>query len=265
MFETSSILDVNVHRVTAEVVREQLDSFVQSGQPHQIVTVNMDFLRLARTDTDFRNALNGADLSVPDGVPVLWAARLLGKPLADRVTGIDIVEHGAALAAERGYRVFLLGAEPGVAAAAAAELSRRHPGLWVAGVYSPPFGPMSEEANAHMVRMVRDARPDMLFVAFGAPRQDTWIAHHRHELGVPVMVGVGGTFNFLAGRVSRAPTWMQRRGLEWLYRLKQEPRRLWKRYLLGDMPVFLRIVLGRVTPTAPLRRRLLGSRAEADA
>jgi N-acetylglucosaminyldiphosphoundecaprenol N-acetyl-beta-D-mannosaminyltransferase len=265
MFESSTILDVTVHRVTAQAVRERLDSFVHSGQPHQIVTVNMDFLRLARTDAAFQDALNGADLSVPDGVPVLWAAKLLGKPLAERVTGVDIVEQGSALAAERGYRIFLLGAEPGVADAAAAELSRRYPGLWVAGIYSPPFGPMSEEANARMVQMVRDARPDMLFVAFGAPRQDTWIAQHRHELGVPVMVGVGGTFNFLAGRVSRAPLWMQRRGLEWLYRLRQEPRRLWKRYLLGDMPVFLRIVLGRLTPAPPLRRRLLGSRVEVDA
>lgn len=257
------ILDVTVHRVTAADVRERLEHFLHSGAPHQIVTVNMDFLRLARTNTAFRAALNTADLAVPDGVPVLWAARLLGHPLAERITGVDLVDMGARLAAERGYSIFLLGAAPGVADAAAAELSRRYPGLRVAGVFSPPFGELSAEANARMVAMVRDARPDMLFVAFGAPRQDIWIARHRQELGVPVMVGVGGTFNFLAGRIPRAPVWMQRHGLEWLYRLKQEPRRLWKRYLLGDLPLFVAFVLGRCIP-APLLRRL-SAPAETDA
>lgn len=257
MGESSRILDVRIDRVTLDAVCEQIDSFVRAGKPHQIVTINMDFLRLARADRTFREALNAADLAVPDGVPVLWAARLLGQPAGERVTGVDIVERGAMLAAARGYRVFLLGAEPGVAEAAAAELVRRNPGLIIAGVYAPPMGPFSEEEDARMVALVRAAQPDLLFVAFGAPRQEVWLHRHRHDLGVPVMVGVGGTFNFLAGRVPRAPRWMQRSGLEWLYRLRQEPRRLWRRYLLGDLPVFLRIVLGRLAPAAPLRRRLL--------
>jgi N-acetylglucosaminyldiphosphoundecaprenol N-acetyl-beta-D-mannosaminyltransferase len=217
----------------------------------------MDFLRLARADLEFREAINGADLVVPDGVPVLWAARLLGEPLLERVTGVDIVEQGAALAATHGYGIFLLGAEEGVAAEAATALSRRFPGLRVAGTYSPPFGPFSPEEDARMVEMVRAAGPDMLFVAFGAPRQDTWIRRHLDELNVPVCVGIGGTFNFLTGRVPRAPRWMQGAGLEWAYRLRQEPRRLWRRYLLGDLPLFLRILGARMLPAAGLRRRLL--------
>jgi N-acetylglucosaminyldiphosphoundecaprenol N-acetyl-beta-D-mannosaminyltransferase len=257
MAEQCRILNVRIHRVALDAVRARLDAYVRDGGAHQVVTVNMDFLRLACGDAAFREALNAADLSVPDGVPVLWAARLLGEPLGERVTGVDIVEQGAALAAERGYRIFLLGAEPGVAAAAADELRRRHPGLLIAGTYAPPFGPFSAAEDARIVALVRAARPDMLFVAFGAPRQDVWLHRHRHELGVPVMAGVGGTFNFLAGRVPRAPRWMQRHGLEWAYRLRQEPRRLWRRYLLGDLPVLLRIVLGRMTPAPPLRRRLL--------
>jgi N-acetylglucosaminyldiphosphoundecaprenol N-acetyl-beta-D-mannosaminyltransferase len=211
----------------------------------------MDFVRIAHGDAEFRSVINQADLAVPDGVPVLWAARLNGAPLLERVTGVDVVEQGAALAAERGYRIFLLGAEDGVAAEAAAELERRNPGLPIAGIYSPPVGPSSDEENERMVALVRAARPDILFVAFGAPKQDVWISHHLHQLGVPVCVGVGGTFNFLAGRVPRAPRWMQRRGLEWAYRLRQEPRRLWRRYLVGDLPLFLRLATARLVPVRP--------------
>lgn len=241
MFEPCRILDVNVHRVSLAGVCERLDEFVASQQPHQIVTVNMDFVRLARSDTEFRDVVNAADLAVPDGVPVLWLSRLLNQALHERVTGVDIVEHGAALAARRGYSIFLLGGEPGVADAAAAVLVRRNPGLRIAGTYAPPFGPFSAEENQRMVSLVKAARPDMLFVAFGAPRQDIWIRQHQDELGVPVCAGIGGTFDLLAGRRARAPSWAQRSGLEWAFRLMQEPRRLARRYLLGDLPLFVHI------------------------
>ena len=250
MFEACRIADVRVHRVTLASIAERLDEFVRSCEPHQIVTVNLDFLRLARRDEEFRDALNAADLAVPDGMPVVWISRLLEQPLIERVTGVDIVEQGAALAAARGYSVFLLGAAPGVAEEAAGALISRNPGLRVAGIYAPPVGPFSAEEEAHMLALVREARPEMLFVAFGAPRQDVWLWRHRRELGVPLCVGVGGTFNFLAGRQPRAPRWMQRFGLEWVHRLKQEPSRLWRRYLLGDLPFLLRIVGSRLRPTA---------------
>ena len=242
MFESCHILDVAVHRVTLAGVLKRLDEYIRDGRPRQIVTVNMDFIRLAHVDPVFREVVNGADLAVPDGMPLLWASRLLGEPLNERVTGVDIVERGAALAAERGYSIFLLGAEEGVAAAAADRLVRRYPGLRIAGTYAPPVGPFSEEEERRILRLVRAARPDMLFVAFGAPRQDVWIRRHQQALGVPVAVGVGGTFNFLAGRTKRAPRWMQRAGMEWCHRLVHEPRRLWRRYLLGDLPIFLGIL-----------------------
>jgi N-acetylglucosaminyldiphosphoundecaprenol N-acetyl-beta-D-mannosaminyltransferase len=221
----------------------------------------MDFIRLAREDPAFRAAVNGADLVVPDGVPVLWAARLLRQPLGERVTGVDLVEQGAALAAARGYRVFLLGAAPGVADAAAAALTRRHPGLCIAGTYAPPIGPFSAEENARMVAAVRAARPHLLFVAFGAPRQELWIRAHLDELEVPVCVGVGGTFNFLSGAVPRAPRWMRRAGLEWAHRLAHEPGRLWRRYLVHDLPVFLRLLGAGLMPLPWVQRRLLDTPA----
>lgn len=239
------VLDVRVDAVGLKDTIQILDEFVRSGAPHQVVTVNLDFIRIAQQDDRFRAAVNGADLSVADGAPVLWAARLLGTPLVERVTGVDIVEQGAALAAANGYGVFLLGAAPGVAEAAGAELRRRHQGLRIVGTYSPPFGPFTGAEEERMVNLVRCARPAMLFVAFGAPRQDLWIRRHLHSLGVPVCVGVGGTFDLLAGRLKRSPRWMQRSGLEWIWRLKQEPRRLWRRYLLGDAPLMLRIAWRR--------------------
>ncbi len=261
MFESCQILDVCVHRVTLSAVCAQMEAFIRSGRPHQIVTVNMDFIRLARQNPDFRAAVNAADLVVPDGVPVLWAARLLRRPLGERVTGVDLVEQGAALAAAHGYRVFLLGAAPGVADAAAAALVRRHPRLCLAGTYAPPMGPFTAKEDARMVAAVRAARPHLLFVAFGAPRQELWIRAHLEELAVPVCVGVGGTFNFLSGAIPRAPVWMRRAGLEWAHRLAQEPGRLWRRYLVHDLPVFLRLVGAGLMPLPGVQRWLLGAPA----
>lgn len=258
MFEPCRILDVQVHRVTLDATLARIDAFVRARRPHHVVTVNMDFLRLARADAEFRAAVNEADLVVPDGVPVVWLSRLLDEPLLERVTGVDILERGAELAAARGYRIFLLGAEPGVAAAAAAELRARWPALQIAGTYSPPVGPFTPDEDARMVAHIRTARPDLLFVAFGAPKQELWIRRHLDVLGAPVCVGVGGAFNFVAGRVRRAPTWMQRAGLEWAYRLSQEPRRLWRRYILGDLPLFLRIVGTRLIPWPGTGTRLSG-------
>jgi N-acetylglucosaminyldiphosphoundecaprenol N-acetyl-beta-D-mannosaminyltransferase len=251
MFERTEILGIQVHSLTLAAALERMDEFAASGRHHQIVTANLDFIRIARRDPAFREVINGADLVVPDGRPLLWASRLAGATPHERVTGVDLVEHGAALAQQRGYRIFLLGAEDGVAAEAARVLTERHPGLQIAGSYAPPFGPLSPEEDAKILAKIRENRPDILFVALGAPRQDLWIRAHRDQLPVGVCVGVGGTFNFIAGRLSRAPAWMQQSGLEWLHRLKQEPRRLWRRYLLGDLPTFLDILASAIGPLDP--------------
>jgi N-acetylglucosaminyldiphosphoundecaprenol N-acetyl-beta-D-mannosaminyltransferase len=242
-------LDVQVDSIRLDQLAVLLRHFVASGRPHQIVTVNVDFVRIARQDAPFRDALGRADVAVPDGMPLVWLSRLLGQPLSDRITGVDVLEQGAAIAAAQGYSIFLLGAEPGVADKAAAVLCERYPGLRIAGTYAPAIGTFTKEENARMVELIRSAQPDLLFVAFGAPRQDVWIAAHREELNVPVSVGIGGSFNFLAGRIPRAPVWLQRAGLEWAYRLSREPGRLWRRYLLGDLPTLYRIVARGLFPT----------------
>ncbi len=221
------LLGIPVHLVTPEDALRRLAEFVQEGRPHHVVTVNPEFIMAAQKHAEFRRVLNAADLALPDGVGVIWACRLMGYPLRERVTGVDTVQAIARLAAENGWRLFLLGAAPGVAEQAAAVLQRANPGLQIAGTYAGSPAPAEED---HIIARIRAASPHFLFVAYGAPQQDLWIARNLSRLGVPVAMGVGGTFDFLAGRVRRAPTWMQRMGLEWLFRLIQEPRR-WRRML----------------------------------
>jgi len=221
---------------------ENIRGFLRSGRAHQIVTVNLDFLSIAERNSAFRETINSADLAVADGMPLVWLSRLRGQPLPERVTGVELVDACCEIAAETGQGVFLLGAGPGVAEAAAQRLQARHPDLRIAGTYAPPMGPLKRKDNARMVRMVRDAAPGFLFVALGAPRQDLWIRSHLEELNVPVAMGVGCVFDLLAGVSNRAPSWMQAAGLEWAYRLVREPRRLWRRYLLNDLPLFGRLL-----------------------
>ncbi|MER3401296.1 MAG: acetylglucosaminyldiphospho-UDP acetyl-beta-D-mannosaminyltransferase [Thermoflexus sp.] len=231
------ILGVRVHDVTMAEALERVAAFLAAGGPHQICTVNPEFVMHARRDPAFFQVLEQADLNVPDGVGLLWAGRVLGQPLRERVPGVELMEAIAARAAQEGWRLFLLGAAPGVAERAAETLRRRYPGLPVVGTFAG--SPRPEEAPAILARL-RQARPDVLFVAYGAPRQDLWIARYQPDLQIPVAMGVGGAFDFLAGVVPRAPRWMREAGLEWLYRLLRQPWR-WRR--MRVLPRFVLDVL----------------------
>jgi N-acetylglucosaminyldiphosphoundecaprenol N-acetyl-beta-D-mannosaminyltransferase len=202
-----------------------------TGATHQIATVNADFVIKAQEDPELRVILQEADMATADGMPLVWGARLLGVRLPGRVTGADLVPALAAVAAEKGYSLYLLGGSPGVPARAAEVLRARYPTIRIVGAVAPPFAPVLNIDPA-LVEDIRNAQPDILLVAFGNPKQEKWIAMHAPELGVPVMMGVGGTLDFIAGVTRRAPEWMQRSGLEWVYRLVQEPRRLWRRYMV---------------------------------
>jgi len=216
---------VRADDVTWDETLAWVESFIADGRPHQIVTVNPEFVMAARRDPEFRTIINNAALAIPDGVGLLWAGRLLGQPLRERVTGSDGVPRIAERAAVKGWRIFLLGAAPGVAEETARRLVARYPGLKIVGTYAG--SPAVEEKSA-IVDLVRRARPDVLFVAYGHPRQDKWIARNLARLGVPVCMGVGGAFDFIVGVQSRAPAWMRRIGLEHFYRLLRQPWR-WRR------------------------------------
>jgi N-acetylglucosaminyldiphosphoundecaprenol N-acetyl-beta-D-mannosaminyltransferase len=236
------LFGVQIDRVDRSAALERIRGFLETGSAHQVVTVNLDFVYLAEQDATFRATINEADLAVPDGMPLIWLSHVMGSPLAGRVTGVDLVDACCQMANEAGVGVFFLGGTPAVAKAAAERVRELYPGLVVNG-HAPPFGPMSKEEDDRIVAMIREARPGFLFVALGAPRQDLWIRDHRARLDVPVSMGVGCVLDLLAGTVRRAPRWMQTSGFEWSYRLMQEPGRLWRRYLVDDLPLFGRLSL----------------------
>jgi len=231
------VLGVPVDAVTASGALDIIAGYVQAGQPRQIVTVNPEFVMAAQANEPFREVLKRAALALPDGIGVLWAARVAGRVLPERVSGSDLVPSIAARAAAEGWRVFFLGAAAGVAQEAAIRLRSRHAGLQVAGTHAGSPG-VAEEAE--IVELVRAAKPHVLLVAYGAPAQDLWISRNLLRLGVPVAMGVGGTFDFIAGVRKRAPLWVQRMRLEWFYRLLMEPWR-WRRQLA--LPRFTAAVL----------------------
>lgn len=232
------ILGVRVHAVTMPEALERVATFVAEGPSHQVVTVNPEFVMAARRNPAFHQVLNQADLAIPDGIGLVWAARLLyGRgALPERVAGVDMVERLAEAGAQRGWRLYFLGAAEGVADRAAQVLAQRYPGLSVAGAFAG--SPAEAEAEALIAR-VRAVRPDILFVAYGAPAQDMWIARYRDKLQVPVAMGVGGAFDFIAGVARRAPRWVQQAGLEWLHRLIYQPWR-WRR--MTALPRFAALV-----------------------
>jgi N-acetylglucosaminyldiphosphoundecaprenol N-acetyl-beta-D-mannosaminyltransferase len=232
------ILGVAIDDVLMDEAIAAVARFIDEGGPHQIVTVNPEFVMEARRNRAFRRVLAAADLATPDGFGIILAARWRGTPLRGRVTGIDLTERIAAEAARRGWSLFLLGAAPGVAERAAAALQRANPGLRIAGCYAGSPRPADEPPIRERILA---ARPDVLLVAYGHPAQDLWIARNQPLLRVPVAIGVGGTFDELAGVVPRAPALVQRLGLKWLYRLIVQPWR-WRR-IMTAAPLFLWTVL----------------------
>ncbi|MCL4369371.1 MAG: WecB/TagA/CpsF family glycosyltransferase [Chloroflexi bacterium] len=232
------MLGSKVHDVTYEEALEAISYFIRSGKPHQIVTSNPEFVMLAREDVEFDNIINEASLVIPDGVGLVWASSVLGYPIRQQVTGTDLVHRMMEMAVKEGYRVFLLGAAEGIAQLAAKHLQEMYPGLQIAGTYSGFPYPRYDDATVSIIEAA--GRVDIMLVAYGAPAQEKWIARNQARLGIPVAIGVGGVFDFISGRVRRAPPWVRRFGLEWLYRLIRQPWR-WRRQLA--LPRFALAVL----------------------
>ncbi len=219
----------------------RIEELVGEGRGGNVFTPNVDHVVLAENDSEFREGYHQASLSLVDGMPLVWAARLLGTPLPEKVSGSDLLLPLANLAGRNRWPVYLLGGGPGVAAQVAAELEQRF-GTPVVGFDSPriDLAPCGEPASREAIDRIRAVQPRLIFVALGSPKQEVWIHRYLELLRPAVAVGVGASFDFIVGVQSRAPRWMSRLGMEWLYRLAMNPRRLWRRYLLND-PKFLAI------------------------
>lgn len=232
------LLGIRLDDVTLDETVDILEGYIASDTPHLIATTNTEFIMAARKNREFRAVLNAADLSFADGIGVILGLRLFGQRVREHVRGTDVVEKLVERAAGKGYSIFMLGAQEGVAEEAAARLKERYPRLKIAGTHS---GSPRPEYDDEQVALIQAAGPvDILLVAYGAPAQETWIYRNMQRTGVPVAIGVGGVFDFLAGRVPRAPRLIRRLELEWLYRLIRQPWR-WRRQLV--LPQFVLVVL----------------------
>jgi N-acetylglucosaminyldiphosphoundecaprenol N-acetyl-beta-D-mannosaminyltransferase len=239
-----NICGVEIDRYNFDEVLERIVNHAVAGRsPAYVVTPNAMHILSLQKDAPFREIYRQAFLVVPDGVSLLWSAKFLNTPLNGRVNGTDLFERLCAVAAAQELKVFLLGGRPGAADTAKQILAARHQGLEIVGTYCPPYGFESQSAELALINAkIKAANPDLLFVGLGAPKQEKWIAANYQELGVPISVGIGVSFELVANMVSRAPVWMQKTGLEWLFRLIVEPTRLWKRYVIGN-PLFILLVL----------------------
>jgi N-acetylglucosaminyldiphosphoundecaprenol N-acetyl-beta-D-mannosaminyltransferase len=225
------VLGVRVDCLDMGAALARIEELIDAGGHHLVATVNPEFIMRAQREHEFARVLESADLCLADGTGVVWAARRQGCRMSGPVTGTDLVAPLAATCARRGFRLFLLGAAPGVAAGLASSLRAKHPELEVDAHAGSP-DPASDDET---LRLIQEHRTQVLLVAFGAPKQELWIDRLKERLGASVAIGVGGAFDYLTGRVPRAPVWMRRAGLEWLYRLLNQP---WRIRRMAVLPVY---------------------------
>ena len=242
-FATSDICGVEVANLTEDEAISFIDRLVDETGPHYAAVVNAAKIVDASKDPVLKRTLLEADLVTADGMSIVWASRLLGQPLKQRVTGIDLFERLVERAAERGWSVYFLGSREESVRRVAEGFTKSHPNLRIAGWRNGYFHQSESES---VVEAIRTSKSDLLFVAMGSPAQELWIASNLERAGVRFAMGVGGSFDHVSGFARRAPGWMQRSGLEWIYRLMREPRRLWRRYLIGNWAFVWQVVRHRL-------------------
>lgn len=234
-----AILGVPIDDLSMEEAVQRIDQLIERGGFHQVATANVDFLMNSMDDQELMDILHRCEIVLADGMPLVWASRIMGTPLTQRITGADLLPHLIKLSQSKKRRMFLLGATEDRSRAAAEWIEKTYPGAQLAGRYSPPFCALEELDHDHIIDLIEQAGVDILLVAFGNPKQEKWLAMHRNRLRVPVCIGVGASIDFLSGQHPRAPNWMQHAGLEWLHRFIIEPRRLGGRYARNAFGVLL--------------------------
>lgn len=237
-----NILGVGVSAINMATALEIIEGWIARRESHYVCVTGVHGVMESQRDESLRRIHNQAGLVTPDGMPLVWLSRLRGFHQVDRVYGPDLMLALCERSVDLGYRHFFYGGAEGVPEQLAAVLQGRFPGLRVVGTYSPPFRPLTPEEDREMVRMINGANPDIVWVGLSTPKQERWMAEHVGRLTAPVLIGVGAAFDFHPGRKPQAPRWMQRAGLEWLFRLLTEPRRLWRRYLINN-PLFIALVV----------------------
>lgn len=255
MSDKVSILKTNVSTYNLRETIVQFEEAITNQQKKLRVAVTpVNCILWAHKNRDLRNIYNSADIVTADGVPVVWASKLLKNPIRGRVTGLDLLPAFAEVAAEKEYSFYFLGAAEGVGEQLAEKLKSVYRGLQIAGIYSPPFADrFTESENEYMIQKINASGADILWVSLTAPKQDYWIAEHFDRLQVSVAIGVGAAFDVVAGNISRSPRWMQNYGLEWLYRLIKEPKRLASRYLV-EAPQFIPLIFKQVVEERFIKR-----------
>jgi N-acetylglucosaminyldiphosphoundecaprenol N-acetyl-beta-D-mannosaminyltransferase len=227
------ILGIPVHRITMQEALLQIEKFIRSKKSHLVITLGTEMVVAARKNHELQRLIHSASLVVPDGGGLLWASRRLGKPLPEKVAGIELVEKLCALSGEKNWKLFFLGGKPGIAEKTVLHLKEKFPNLNVAGFYHGYF------KDEEVLPLLQSAKPDILFAGLGFPKQEQWLSKHLEALQIPVGIGVGGSFDVLSGNLKRAPAFFLRLNLEWLFRFLQEPRRF-KRIL--SIPLFMLLI-----------------------
>ncbi|HCW53831.1 MAG TPA: glycosyltransferase [Clostridium sp.] len=231
-------LNTSVDNLTMNEAIDRIDNLIIRRSPSYVVTPNVDHIVKLEKDEELKEVYKNADLILTDGMPLIWISKMKSNPIKEKVSGSDLFPRVCELAANKGYKVFLLGAAEGVAKKAADNLQMKFPKLSVAGTYSPSYGfEKKEEEIEYIISLINKAKPDILAVGLGAPKQEKFIYKYKDKLNVPVSLAIGASIDFEAGNVERAPRWMQKCGLEWFYRLCKEPKRMFKRYLVDDLQI----------------------------
>ena len=252
---TVALFGLPISNVTMTEAVAQIGQILDSGRTQQIATANLDFARNARRDEFLHRVICDCAMVLPDGAPMLWAAKLFRKPLKQRVTGVDLIPELARLSAERGYGIFLLGSLENNTRVAAETLEQRYPGVRIVGRYSPDVQPLDQMDDEAILARIAEARPQILLVAFGNPKQELWIYRNRRRLQNMVAIGIGGSLDMISGSLKRAPEWIQRLQMEWMFRMAQEPRRLLPRYL-RDLAALLRHLPAELAASWMQRRQM---------
>lgn len=236
-----NILGVGVSAINMEQTLECIHGWITRREPHYVCVTPAHSIMACYHDPDLRPIFNHSGLTTPDGMSLVWLLRLKGHRHVRRVYGPDLMHALFERSLEEGYRHFFYGGAPGVADTLRGKMEEQYPGLQIVGTYCPPFRPLTPEEDLQAIQIIKASKPDILWVGVSSPKQEIWMAEHVGRLDVPALIGVGAAFDFLSGNKKQAPLWMQRSGLEWLFRLLSEPRRLWRRY--AEYPIFLTLVL----------------------